>query len=94
MTKAWPSTSQQAFTHEHRLAQNTLPRAHAHAFSLITHESYLFKGRLTHAQEINASQLPIQLSLSQPAKTLGPSYYCLYSLYNKIRDKGKIVSAR
>jgi hypothetical protein len=21
------------------------------------------------------------------------SYYCLYSLYNKIRDKGKIVSA-
>jgi hypothetical protein len=22
-----------------------------------------------------------------------PSYYCLYSLYNKIRDKGKIVSA-
>jgi hypothetical protein len=23
-----------------------------------------------------------------------PSYYCLYSLYNKIRDKGKIVSAR
>jgi hypothetical protein len=33
------------------------------------------------------------LSLSQPAKTLVPSYYCLYSLYNKIRDKGKIVSA-
>jgi hypothetical protein len=32
-------------------------------------------------------------SLSQPAKTLGPSYYCLYSLFNKIRDKGKIVSA-
>jgi hypothetical protein len=30
----------------------------------------------------------------QPAKTLGPSYYCLYSLFNKIRDKGKIVSAR
>jgi hypothetical protein len=26
-------------------------------------------------------------------KTLGPSYYCLYSLFNKIRDKGKIVSA-
>jgi hypothetical protein len=25
--------------------------------------------------------------------TLVPSYYCLYSLYNKIRDKGKIVSA-
>jgi hypothetical protein len=47
----------------------------------------------THAQEINASQLPVQLSLSQLAKTLVPSYYCLYSLFNKIRDKGKIVSA-
>jgi hypothetical protein len=34
------------------------------------------------------------LSLSQPAKTLVPSYYCLYSLFNKIRNKGKIVSAR
>jgi hypothetical protein len=31
--------------------------------------------------------------LSQPAKTLVPSYYCLYSLYNKIINKGKIVSA-
>jgi hypothetical protein len=31
-------------------------------------------------------------SLSQLAKTLGPSYYCLYALFNKIRDKGKIVS--
>jgi hypothetical protein len=39
------------------------------------------------------SQLPVQLSLSQLAKTLGPSYYGLYSLYNKIRDKGNIVSA-
>jgi hypothetical protein len=47
----------------------------------------------THAQEINVSQLPVQLSLSQLAKTLIPSYYCLYSLYNKIRDKGKIVPA-
>jgi hypothetical protein len=47
----------------------------------------------THAQESNASQLPVWLSLSQLAKTLGPSYYCLYSLFNKIRDKGKIVSA-
>jgi hypothetical protein len=46
-----------------------------------------------HAQESNASQLPVQLSLSQLAKTIGPSYYCLYSLFNKIRDKGKIVSA-
>jgi hypothetical protein len=35
----------------------------------------------------------VQLSLSQLAKTLGPSYYCLYSLLNKTRDKGKIVSA-
>jgi hypothetical protein len=32
-------------------------------------------------------------SLSQPAKTLVPSCYCLYSLYNKIINKGKIVSA-
>jgi hypothetical protein len=47
----------------------------------------------THVQESNASQLPIYLSLSESAKTLGPSYYCLYSLFNKIRDKGKIVSA-
>jgi hypothetical protein len=47
----------------------------------------------THAQEINVSQLPVSLSLSQPAKTLGPPYYCLYSLFNKIRDKGKTVSA-
>jgi hypothetical protein len=31
--------------------------------------------------------------LSQLAKTLGPSYYCSYSLFNKIRDKGKTVSA-
>jgi hypothetical protein len=46
----------------------------------------------THAQEINVSQLPVYLSLSQPAKTLVPSYYRLYSLYNKIRNKGKIVS--
>jgi hypothetical protein len=30
---------------------------------------------------------------SQLAKTLVSSYYCLYSLSNKIRDKGKIVSA-
>jgi hypothetical protein len=31
------------------------------------------------------------ISLSQVAKNLVPSYYCLYSLFNKIRDKGKIV---
>jgi hypothetical protein len=47
----------------------------------------------THAQEINVSQLPVWLSLSQLAKTLGPSYHCLYCVYNKIRDKGKIASA-
>jgi hypothetical protein len=47
----------------------------------------------THAQVINVSQLPVWLSLSQLTKTLGPSYYCLYSLFNKIRDKGKILSA-
>jgi hypothetical protein len=35
----------------------------------------------------------VKLSLSQLAKTLVPSYYCLYSFFNKIRDKGKIVSA-
>jgi hypothetical protein len=37
--------------------------------------------------------LPVYLSLSQPAKTLCPSYYCLYSVFNKIRDKGKTLSA-
>jgi hypothetical protein len=47
----------------------------------------------TPAQENNVSQLPVSLSLSQPAKTLVLSYYCLYSLFNKIRDKDKIVSA-
>jgi hypothetical protein len=31
--------------------------------------------------------------LSQLAKSLVPSYYCLYYLFNKIRDKGKIVSS-
>jgi hypothetical protein len=47
----------------------------------------------THVQESNASQHPVSLSLSQLAKTLGPSYHCLYFLFNKIRDKGKIISA-
>jgi hypothetical protein len=47
----------------------------------------------TSLQESNESKLPVYLSLSQLAKTLGPSYYCLYCLFNKIRDKGKIVSA-
>jgi hypothetical protein len=32
-----------------------------------------------HSQEINVSQLLVWLSLSQPAKTFVPSYYCLYS---------------
>jgi hypothetical protein len=31
--------------------------------------------------------------LSQLAKMLCPSYYCLYSLFSKIRDKGRTVSA-
>jgi hypothetical protein len=43
----------------------------------------------TYVQKSNVSQLPV----SQLAKTLVPFYYCLYSLFNKIRDKGKIVSA-
>jgi hypothetical protein len=47
----------------------------------------------TQVQESNVSQLPVQLSLSQLAKILGPSYYCLHSLFNKSRHKGKIVSA-
>jgi hypothetical protein len=40
-----------------------------------------------------ASLRGMKESLSQLAKTLGPSYYCLYSLFNKIKDKGRIVSA-
>jgi hypothetical protein len=47
----------------------------------------------THVQETNVSQLPVWVSLAQLAKTLAPSYYCLYSLFNKIRHKDKIVSA-
>jgi hypothetical protein len=48
----------------------------------------------THVQESNVGQVPVYLVLSQLAKTLGLSYYCLYFLVNKLRDKGKIVSAR
>jgi hypothetical protein len=47
----------------------------------------------THVEEIDVSQLPVWLFLSQLAKTLVHSYYCLYSPFNKIRDKGRIVSA-
>jgi hypothetical protein len=47
----------------------------------------------TYVHESNARNLPVQLSLSQLAKTLCPSYYCLYSVFNKIRDKGRTVSA-
>jgi hypothetical protein len=47
----------------------------------------------TYVHERNVRNLPVSLSLFQLAKTLGPSYYCLYSLFNKIRDKGKTVSA-
>jgi hypothetical protein len=43
----------------------------------------------TYVHESNARNLPVQLSLSQLAKTFGPSYYYLYSLFNEIRDKGK-----
>jgi hypothetical protein len=31
--------------------------------------------------------------LISTAKMLCPSYYCLHSLFNKIRDKGRTVSA-
>jgi hypothetical protein len=31
--------------------------------------------------------------LISTSKKLVPFYYCLYSLFNKIRDKGKIASA-
>jgi hypothetical protein len=50
---------------------------------------------LSHCRYIFGEKIYIQKmgSLSQLAKTLVPSYYCLYSLFNKIRDKGKIVSA-
>jgi hypothetical protein len=41
----------------------------------------------------NARNLPVYLSLSQLAKTLCPSCYCLYSLFNKIRDEGRTISA-
>jgi hypothetical protein len=38
-------------------------------------------------------EISVFLSLSQLAKMLCPSYYCLYSLLNKIRDKVRTVSA-
>jgi hypothetical protein len=41
----------------------------------------------------NARNLSVQLSLSQLAKMLYLPCYCLYSLFNKIRDKGRTVSA-
>jgi hypothetical protein len=41
----------------------------------------------------NARNLSALLSISQLAKMLCPSYYCLYCLFNKIRDKGRTVSA-
>jgi hypothetical protein len=39
------------------------------------------------------SRIAIIKVQGEPAKTLVPSYYCLYFLFNKIGDKGKIVSA-
>jgi hypothetical protein len=47
----------------------------------------------TYVHGSNARNLPVQLSLSQLAKMLCPSYYCLYSVFKKIRDKGRTVSA-
>jgi hypothetical protein len=47
----------------------------------------------TFVHRSNARNLPVYLSLSQLAKTLCLSYYCLYSLFNKIRDNGRTVSA-
>jgi hypothetical protein len=41
----------------------------------------------------NARNLSVKLSLSQVAKTLCLSYYCLCLLFNKIRDKGRTGSA-
>jgi hypothetical protein len=46
----------------------------------------------TFAHGSNARNLPVLLSLSQITKMLCP-YYCLYSLFNKIRDKGRTVSS-
>jgi hypothetical protein len=37
--------------------------------------------------------MPCIAILISTSKNPVPSYYCLYSLYNKIRNKGKIVSA-
>jgi hypothetical protein len=47
----------------------------------------------TYVLESNARNIPEYLSLFQLAKTLCASYYCLHSLFNKIRDKDKTVSA-
>jgi hypothetical protein len=44
-------------------------------------------------RETNADTLKRQRPIGEGNQELGPSYYCLYSLFNKIRDKGKIVSA-
>jgi hypothetical protein len=41
----------------------------------------------------NARNLSVYLSLFQLAKTLCLSYYCLYLLFNKIGEKGRIGSA-
>jgi hypothetical protein len=41
----------------------------------------------------NARNLSVQLPLSQLAKTLCLSYYCLYLLFNKIGEKDRTGSA-
>jgi hypothetical protein len=43
----------------------------------------------TYVHESNVRNLPVQLSLSQPAKTLGSSYYYLYSLFQKLEIRAK-----
>jgi hypothetical protein len=48
----------------------------------------------THAQEINVSQsMPCIAILISTSKNPCSFLYGLYSLFNKIRNKGKIVSA-
>jgi hypothetical protein len=54
-------------------------------------ENILYADTYTHTHTHTHTQL---LSHKEKLwKTLVPSYYCLYSLYNKIRNKGKVVSA-
>jgi hypothetical protein len=56
---------------------------------MLTYLILIFLNNLFIQQVFTKSQVRKSLLLL----TLVPSYYCLYSLYNKIRNKGKIVSA-